>query len=76
MVPCQATQDLEDTLNPWMLTRSILLHPAQEKGDRVHETVVSNAVELTFNEIAMFTAPHANAMASNRLAKANRTNHG
>ena len=69
MVPCQATQDLEDTLNPWMLTRSILLHPAQEKGDRVHETVI-------FNEIAMFTVPHANAMASNRLAKANRASHG
>ena len=31
-ISSQVTQDLEDTLIPWMLTRSILLH--LEKGKR------------------------------------------
>ena len=30
--------------------RSILYHPAKEVGHRVHETVVSSAVEHIFNE--------------------------
>ena len=42
---------------PLMLTLSILLHPAKEKGHRVHEMVVSSAVELTFNETAMHANP-------------------
>ena len=46
--------------------RPSLFHPPKEKGHRVHEMVVSNAAELTFNEIAIDTKP----MASNRLAKA------
>ena len=32
-------QDLEDNLIPWMLMRSLLFHPAKEKGHRVHEMV-------------------------------------
>ena len=60
MIPSQVTQDLEDTLIPLMLVRSTLFHPAQEKGHRVHEMVVSSPVELTFNE----TATHAKATAN------------
>ena len=56
---------------PWLLTKSMLLHPAKENGHRVHEMVVSSVVELTFNETAMFTQTHAKTTASNRLAKAN-----
>ena len=66
MIPSQVTQDLEDTLMPWMSMRPSLFHPPKEKGHRVHEMVVSSAAELTFNEIAIDTK----AMASNRLAKA------
>ena len=71
MIPSHATQDLEDTLTPWTLMRSILFHPAKEKGHCV-EMVVSSAVEHMFKE----TAVHANATASNHLAKANRASHG
>ena len=52
--------------------RSILCHSVEEKGHRVHEMVVSSAVEHIFNETAM----HARAQASNRMAKANRASHG
>ena len=75
MLPRQVTQDLEDTLNPRMLMRLILLHPAREKGYWVHATVVLSVVEFTVNETAIFTTLHAEAMASNRLAKANRASH-
>ena len=64
--------ETEGNLIPWMLMRSILCHPAQEKGHRLHEMVVSSAVEHNFNGIAM----HAKATASHRLAKANRASHG
>ena len=46
-----------------MLTPSILLHLAREKGHQVHDMVLSSAVELMFRETAMFTSPHAKAMA-------------
>ena len=59
------TQGLEDTLNPWMLTRSIHFCPAKEKGHRVHEIEVSSAAVLIFNE----TTLHAMATAGNRLAE-------
>ena len=55
--------DTQDILTPWML---------QEKGRRVHEMVVSSAVEHIFNGTAM----HAKATASHHLAKANRASHG
>ena len=43
---------------------------------KVHGMVVSSVVELTLNESAMFTTPHAKAVASIRLAKTNRASHG
>ena len=55
-----------------MLTQSVLLHLAREKGHRVHEMDVPSAVEHIFNETVM----QARAQASNRLAKANRASHG
>ena len=58
--------------DPWTLIRSIPCHPVKEKGHRVHETVASRAVERIFNVTAM----HAEAMASNHLARANRASHG
>ena len=42
------------------------------EGHRVHETVVSSAVEHVFNVTAM----HAKATASSHLATANRASHG
>ena len=50
-----------------MMMRSIPGDPAEEKGHRVHATVVSSAVELIFNVIAM----HTKASASNHPARAN-----
>ena len=44
---------------------------AKEKGRRVRVMGVSSAVEHIFNETAM----HAKALASNRLARANRASH-
>ena len=52
--------------------RSILCLPGEEKGYRVHEMVVSSAVEHIFNETAMY----AEATGSNRLEKANGASHG
>ena len=65
-MPSQVTPYLEDNL------RSILCHLAKENGHRVHEMVVSCAVEQIFNETAM----HAKVMASNHLAKVNRASRG
>ena len=48
-------RELEDTLIQRLLVRSILLHLAKEKGHQVHEMVVSSAVELIFQETAVFT---------------------
>ena len=48
MIRSQVTQCLENNPIPWMLMRSILLHMAKEKGHRVHEMVVSSAVEHIF----------------------------
>ena len=45
---------------------------AKEKGHRVRVMGVFSAVEHIFNETAM----HARVQASNRLARANRANHG
>ena len=42
--------------------RSILCHPAKEKGRRVHETVVSSVVEHIFNETAMHAEATAQAI--------------
>ena len=64
-MPSPGDTGLEDTLNPWMLTRSIHFCLAKEKGHRVHEVDVSSEVVLIFNE----TTLHAMATASNRLAK-------
>ena len=50
-----------DTVNP--------CHPVKEKGHRVHETVASSAVERIFNVTAM----HAEATASNHLARAKQS---
>ena len=72
VIPSQVIQDLEDTLIPWMLTRSILLHLAKGKGHRVHWAVVSSAVELIFKETVIFTKPHTKATARN----ANTASHG
>ena len=52
--------------------RSIVCHPVEEKGHRVHEMVVSSASEYIFNETAM----HAKETASNRPARANGESHG
>ena len=45
VIPSQVTQDLEDTLIPWMLMRSNSLSFGKGKCHRVHEMVVSSAVE-------------------------------
>ena len=63
MIPSQVTKDLEDTLIPWMLMRSIFDHPAKAMGHRVREMVVSSAVELIIKETALFTSLQAEAMA-------------
>ena len=56
-----------------MLTRSILLHLARESESdhRVHETVVSSAMETIFRDTALLMSHHAKAMAR----KANRASH-
>ena len=59
-------------LIPWVLMLSILCHPVKETGHRVHEIVVSSAVEHTFNVTEM----HAKATASSCLARVNRASHG
>ena len=71
-IPSQVTQDLEDTLIPWMLTRSIPSHLARNEGHRVHGMVVLSTVEHIFHGTAM----HPKATAGNHLAEANRASHG
>ena len=51
---------------------SILCHPVKGRDHRVHETVVSSAVEHVVNVTAM----HAKATASNRLARINGASRG
>ena len=57
-----------------MLMRSTSLASATDIGKfhRVHETVVSSAVETIFRETAQITSLYAKAMAR----KANRASHG
>ena len=52
----------------------MVLHLAREleRSHHVHEMVVSSAVETIFRETAMFTKPHAKAMAR----RTNRASHG
>ena len=49
-VPRQVWWELEDTLIQWMLTQSILLHLAKEKGHRVHEMAVSSALKVKISK--------------------------
>ena len=53
MIPSPVTRVRVDTQIPPMLMRSTLFHPAQDKGHRLHEMLVSSAVEHIFNENAM-----------------------
>ena len=71
-IPSQGTLELEDTLIPWMLTRSIPSRLARNEGHRVHGMVGLITVEHIFHE----TAKHAKATAGNHLAEANRASHG
>ena len=64
---------LVDAQIPWMLMRSTLSRLAQENGHRgPRGGCFKVRVVHIFNEIAM----HAKALASNRMAKANRGSHG
>ena len=52
--------------------QSMFVHLAKGYGHQVHETVVLSAVELIFQETAMFTSLHTKAMAR----KVNRASFG
>ena len=56
-------QELEDILIQWVLMQSMFVHLANGYGHQVHEMVDLSAVELIFQETAMFTSLHAKAMA-------------
>ena len=74
MIPSRVNWELADSQIQSMLMRSIFLHLAREteKDHRVHETVVSSAVETIFRGTASITPGHAKAMAR----KANRASQG
>ena len=50
VIPSRVTLALVDSQIPWMLTQSILLYLAKEKGHRVRAMGVSSAVEHIFKE--------------------------
>ena len=74
MIPSWVKRELEDLLIQWMLTQSILLHLVREKGkgSSSPRDCCLRAVETIFKETAMFTSPHAKAMA----ISANRASQG